>query len=180
MTSMRIYSIGHSNREIDGFLGLLERHDVRGLADVRRHPESRRHPHFCRAALASSCAANGIEYRHASGLGGFRREQEDSPHRAWEEAGFRGYADYMETAPFAAALAELVEWSTERGPIALMCAEANPRSCHRQLLCDALVRDGVDVLHIAGDGSLTPHTMPAFARVEGGRIIYDGGTLPLG
>jgi Uncharacterized conserved protein len=52
-----------------------------------------------------------------------------------------------------------------------MCAEAVPWRCHRQLLADALLVRGWSVRHIMDDGCHA-HKLPAFARLEGMRIIY--------
>src|SRR5439155_24874957 len=93
-----IYSIGHSTRSLEEFLCLLETHGITKLGDIRTIPKSRRHPHFSAEALSRSLAAAGIEYHHFPGLGGLRKPRPDSPNAAWRHEGFRGYADYMETA----------------------------------------------------------------------------------
>jgi uncharacterized protein (DUF488 family) len=103
-----IYTIGHSTRSLEEFLALLKRHGITHLADIRTVPRSRRHPHFAGDALSTSLQAEGIVYRHFPGLGGLRKPRADSPNVAWRHEGFRGYADYMETAEFEAALDELL------------------------------------------------------------------------
>jgi len=55
----------------------------------------------------------------------------------------------------------------------LMCAEALPWRCHRQLVADALVARGITVWHILGHARLERHQLTSFARVEGTSIIYD-------
>ena len=84
----------------------------------------------------------------------------------------------METRDFQAALSELLEWARDV-PTTIMCAEALPFRCHRQLLADALVVHGFEVLHILNPGRAQPHRLPVFARLDGNRLIYDGGTLDL-
>jgi uncharacterized protein (DUF488 family) len=176
-----LFTIGHSTRGLEEFLALLAASGVGRLADVRRFPGSRRHPHFAREALAVALATRGIAYRHFPGLGGRRRARRDSPHLAWEVEGFRGYADHMEGAEFGASLAELEAWAAEEpaAAVCVMCAEAHPSQCHRRLLADALVRDGFRVVHILAPGRSAEHALTPFARREGPRIVYDGGTLPL-
>src|SRR5213593_4693447 len=100
-----IYTIGHSTRELGEFLDLLAAHRVTQVVDVRRYPASRRHPHFAQEALAAALQAAGIAYRHEPDLGGRRPARRGSPNTAWRSSGFRGYADYMETPAFQAALA---------------------------------------------------------------------------
>ena len=135
---MIVYTIGHSTRPIDEFIALLQAHGVTQLADVRTIPKSRRHPHFAQEALSVSLPVAGISYRHFPGLGGLRKAAPDSANGGWRHAGFRGYADYMQTPAFTAALADLLQWSRD-APTAVMCAEAVWWQCHRQLIADALV-----------------------------------------
>lgn len=165
-----IYTIGHSTHSADAFLALLRTHGVTHLADVRTMPMSRRHPHFNRDSLEKFLAASGIQYRHFGGLGGLRKPKRDSTNTAWKHPSFRGYADYMETEAFERAFRELVAFASE-GPTAVMCAEAVWWRCHRQLLADALLVQGVPVWHIVG-ADAKPHEMSAFARILEGKVIY--------
>ena len=165
-----IYTIGHSTHSADAFLALLRTHGVTQLADVRTMPMSRRHPHFNRDSLEKFLAASGIQYRHFGGLGGLRKPKRDSTNTAWKHPSFRGYADYMETEAFERAFRELVAFASE-GPTAVMCAEAVWWRCHRQLLADALLVQGVPVWHIVG-ADAKPHEMSAFARILDGKVIY--------
>jgi uncharacterized protein (DUF488 family) len=173
-----VYTLGHSTRTADELLELLRRHAIGGVADVRRYPASRRHPQFAREALQESLAAAGVRYDWLPALGGRRPVQPDSPHVAWREAGFRGYADHMETAEFGEGLSALLALAADR-PTAIMCAEAVPWRCHRQLIADALVVRGLEVVHVIDGGALRPHALSRLARLDGDRIVYDVGHLPL-
>ncbi len=183
--SPTIFTVGHSNKPLEDFLGLLRAHGIRRILDVRRFPGSRRWPHFGAASLSKSLEAEGVGYAGLPGLGGRREPREDSPHTAWRVAAFRGYADFMDTPDFAAGLADAERlaretpagvWGTARAPAhaALMCAEALPWRCHRSLIADALVVRGWEVRDVISDGEARVHRLPAFARVEGERVIYDG------
>jgi uncharacterized protein (DUF488 family) len=173
-----VYTVGHSTLALDDFLALLAAHGVRGIADVRRFPASRRHPHFTREALAAALAGAGIAYDWLPGLGGRRRGRPGSPHVAWRSASFRAYADHMESEDFGRELAHLLSLAAMR-PTAIMCAEAVPWRCHRQLVADALVARGVEVRHLIGGRAAEPHRLTPFARLEGVRVIYDRGQLEL-
>jgi uncharacterized protein (DUF488 family) len=177
----RILTVGHSNRSLDQFLALLAAHGIEAIADVRRHPASRRHPHFSGARLAASLAAAGIAWHHLPELGGLREPGADSPHIALEERAFRGYADHMALDEFARGLAALVGLAAARRTAA-MCAEADPANCHRSLLADLLIVRGHAVEHIVDTGTARPHVLHASARIERGALVYDGaqGRLPLG
>lgn len=166
-----IWTIGHSTRSADELLALLESAGIRQLVDVRRFPHSRRHPQFNREALAARLDPAGIIYLPLPGLGGRRPPRADSVNRAWRNAGFRGYADYMQTAEFEGSLRSLIEVAGQR-PTAIMCAEPVPWRCHRSLVADALTARGIDVEHIVGPGRPEPHALTPWARIEGTSVTY--------
>ena len=173
-TLERIFTIGHSNRTIEIFVSLLSAHGIACVADVRRHPGSRKWPHFSAAAMADSLHAHGIDYSGMPELGGRRKPRVNSPHRAWRVEAFRGYADYMDTPEFAEALARLESVARGRST-AVMCAEALPWRCHRSLIGDALIARGWEVFEILSEREPRPRKIPEFARIEGNRVVYDGG-----
>ena len=171
---MVVHTLGHSTLALEDFLRLLAAHAIDAIVDVRRFPASRRHPHFAREPLAAALDARGIAYAWLPALGGRRDPKPDSPHVAWRNASFRGYADHMDSAEFQEGLADLLGLARDRRA-ALMCAEAVPWRCHRQLIADVLVVRGVEVLHITGGGRADAHRLTPFARPEGTRVVYDRG-----
>ncbi len=180
---MRICTIGHSTRALADFTAMLAAAGVACVADVRRFPRSRRHPHFNGDALAHSLAEAGISYRHFEALGGRRGKAPAKPshNTLWREEPFRNYADYAETEEFRAALDALVALAAER-PVAVMCAEAVWWRCHRRIIADYLVARGLEVVHILDKGKLEPATLTpgAMARPDG-TLLYAGNEprLPL-
>ena len=115
-------TIGHSTRPIAEFIRLLKAHGVSRLVDIRTVPRSRHNPLFDRSNLSPALHSARLHYRYMRGLGGFRRPRPDSPNTAWQNASFRGFADYMQTAEFRENLDELIELAkSER--LAIMCAE---------------------------------------------------------
>ena len=166
-----ILTIGHSTRPIDEFINLLRQHGIEQLVDIRTIPRSRHNPQFNSAALAKSVEDKGVGYVHLKELGGLRHPRTDSINTGWRNAGFRGYADYMQTAEFEEALRRLLQLC-EGKRCAAMCAEAVPWRCHRSLLADALVARGIPVEHILGGGRRDVHNLTPFARIENGRVIY--------
>ena len=168
-----LWTVGHSTRTVEALVELLRAHGIRCLADVRTLPRSRRNPQFNADALPRPLDAVGIRYAHLPDLGGLRHARPDSPNTAWRDPGFRGYADHMQTAVFAAALDELLAVAA-RAPTAVMCAEAVPWRCHRLLLSDALVAGGEPVAHIRSADAADPHALTSWARVDGMRVTYPG------
>jgi uncharacterized protein (DUF488 family) len=163
-----IHTVGHSVRAIADFVALVREGGVRTVVDVRRQPFSRRHPQFSRDALARSLAEAGIAYVHEVDLGGHREPGPHSPNTAWRNDAFRGYADHMATPAFQAALARVA--ALEHA--AVMCAEAKPADCHRQLLSDALVARGVAVRHLVAPGRAEEHHLHPRAVRRGDLLVY--------
>jgi uncharacterized protein (DUF488 family) len=166
-----VLTVGHSTRSVEVFIGLLVAHQVTQLVDVRTVPRSRHNPQFNAETLPGRLAGVNIGYTHAPGLGGFRRPATNSPNTGWRNLSFRGYADYMQTADFAANLASLIELA-QGNRVALMCAEAVPWRCHRSLIADALVVHGVANCEIVSAKRLQANTLTTFARVSGEEITY--------
>ena len=148
------FTIGHSNRTIEEFIGLLDDHDVELVVDVRRFPGSARYPQFDEDALAATLSEAGIDFRRSTGLTGRRPRSADVPAEVnawWENRSFHNYADHALGEEFRWALSELREWGQERRS-AVMCSEAVWWRCHRRIIADHLLAHGEDVLHVMGSG----------------------------
>lgn len=181
----RLFTIGHGTRPIEELGRVLIESGVGRLLDVRRYPGSRRHPHFAREALERSLPQAGVTYEWRGDLLGGRRSSKrtESRHLAWRNAGFQGYADYMDSPEFETALERLKEDAVAVPRAAIMCAETLWWKCHRRLIADALTLHRVEVTHLIAPGSSQPHKLHPAARLdEEGKVVYDVGVereLPL-
>jgi uncharacterized protein (DUF488 family) len=166
---MPVFTIGHSRHSIEKFTGLLRACNVAHLVDVRRMPRSRFNPQFNRDRLDQSLSEHGIGYSHFEALGGLRGAvpQASSANTGWSNVHFRNYADYALSPPFHDALQRLC-YEASRQMCAIMCAEANWRQCHRQIISDYLIVAGLEVRHVMPDGSSTAAHLTPFASMEGG------------
>jgi uncharacterized protein (DUF488 family) len=169
--SKTIYAIGHSTHSIEAFLRILQTHSINILADIRTIPKSRHNSQFNSDSLKTSLEKTGIDYVHLKELGGLRHPLKDSPNKGWRNKSFRGFADYMLTEEFARGIDKLFGLS-EKGNVAIMCAEGNPYRCHRSLVADALTVRGIRVIHISSMKPGRLHTLTPFAKVKGYRIMY--------
>lgn len=171
-----LFTIGHSNRSLDELVAMLRAHDVRCLVDIRRFPRSRTNPQFNGDALTSTLPED-VVYRYMAALGGRRGKSELEPSRnaGWQVKAFHHYADYALTAPFRAALAELLELAAQQR-CAIMCAEAVWWRCHRRIVTDHVLAHGVAVTHLLGSDKAEPAKLTPFARVEGTSVSYPAAT----
>jgi len=178
VTKRRLWTIGHSNRSLEQFLQILLSANIQLIADVRRFPGSRRHPHFGQEALCNSLAAKQIDYQHFPELGGRRTRTaaNDSPNNGWRVEAFNAFADYMMNDEFVQGLSRLLGVA-ESQRTAIMCSEALPWQCHRRLIADALVVRDWEVEHLMSDKRSQLHIMTEFARRDGTMITYPKETL---
>lgn len=144
--SLKIFTIGHGALAFEEFLRRLQEHEIKALADVRRFPTSKRHPHFSRAALSAALNECGIAY-HWLGekLGGYRTG---------------GYEAYTNTETFRRGCDELIRQAPIQ-PLAFMCAELDYHSCHRRFIAAYLQEQGLEVWHIDKMGDLSAHAEAA-------------------
>lgn len=166
-----IWTIGHSTRSLHEFLELLKAHSIELLVDVRSLPGSRKFPHFDKENLEIELPADGILYEHHTNLGGRRRARKDSKNIAWNNASFKGYADYMETPQFLEAL-ESLKSSCQIKRTCIMCSEAVWWRCHRSMVADILKAQGWTVNHIMSLTKAKEHIYTAPAKLIDGKLTY--------
>ena len=145
---MELFSIGHSNAEINAFIALLRRYEIAALVATRSQPYSRHNRHFSREQLKHSLEEAGVEYFYmGKELGG----RPEDPALYFQN----GKVDYDLVAQSSAhmtGIEKLLALASDRR-VAFMCAEADYKSCHRYwLITRTLTRLGVGVRHILHSG----------------------------
>ena len=139
MSQDRVYSLGHSSRTVEQFLGILTHHEIARLVDVRRFPESRRHPHFSRKALSDRVKEVGVVYTHLGHfLGGYTKTT---------------YEDHMRTEDFHRGFEQLKDVARQERT-AIMCAEKLPWQCHRRFITQRLMQNGWQVINILDEDTI--------------------------
>lgn len=177
---MMLLTYGHGTDSSERTVATLRAAGVCSVVDIRTAPGSRRNPQFARAELERWLPEAGIAYRWEKRLGGFRRPGPDNPDVAWREDMFRGYAEHMRSADFAAAIDAVLSEAAQRR-VAVMCSESVWWRCHRRLVADfAAAARGVEVRHLMHDGRLDPHRPSDGLRLrDDGLLVYDAGQPPL-
>ena len=171
-----LYTLGHGTLQSDTFATTLRAAGADCAVDVRRFAGSRRNPQFGLPAMPAWLGASKIDYRGMPDLGGRREPLPDSRNTALRNRGFRGFADYMQTPPFQAALETLLALAAER-PTAIFCVETLWWQCHRRLIADAAVLlHDFTVVHLTPATQATHVPTPGVRRV--GEMLAYPGTVP--
>ena len=172
-------TIGHSNRSLDEFIGMLREAEVGLLVDVRSFPRSRTNPAFNIDLLPNDLALVQIGYRHCPALGGRRPKQggvDNDLNALWRVQSFHNYADYALGEEFADAFQKLLILGNEKR-LALMCSEAVWWRCHRRIITDYLLLNGYPVDHLMNPGHRVPATpTPGATVIQGGKVLYPPAT----
>lgn len=166
-------TIGHSNRTLPEFVGLLNDAHIGALVDIRKIPRSRANPLFNEETLPDALAAFGISYEHVAALGGLRGKARTLPRDVngfWTNESFHNYADYALSDTFRVGLDHLIDVGRERRCV-IMCSEAVWWRCHRRIVADYLIASEKAVLHIMGRGRLEPAHLTPGAVIQLGRTI---------
>lgn len=171
--ALPFFTIGHSNRNFEAFVGLLREADIALVADIRKMPRSRTNPQFDQETLPAALEGLQISYEHMAALGGLRgktRALSRDVNGFWANESFHNYADYALTEPFQAGLEHLLAEGRKRR-CTIMCSEAVWWRCHRRIVADYLIANGKTVFHIMGQGRLEP------ARLTSGAVVQPRGTI---
>lgn len=148
-----LFTIGHSTHPFPHFANLLRMNGITAIADVRSAPYSRYNPQYNRETLKAALESVGIAYSHLGPQLGAHREEPES-------YGPGGQVDFARTATTTAFREGIqrVKTGQQRFSVAMMCAERDPITCHRNLLICRFVREELsDIAHVRGDGTLETH-----------------------
>jgi len=140
MQNDKCYTIGYGGRTLDDLVKMLLDYNITNLVDIRRYPHSV-FEEFDKESLQETLPKNGILYYHCEGVGGMRDT---------------GYVEYMHTDEFAQSFSSLMDLITKTNlisqKIVLLCAEKNPKGCHRHYLSTKIEENNVEVIHLVDSG----------------------------
>lgn len=164
-----IFSIGHSNHSLEDFINLLQLHQIQILVDVRTSPYCKYATWFNKNELAQTVEKNNMEYLYLGReLGGYPSNPEYIT--ATRKIDYKRYAqseEYQNTLQF------LIEETTGK-KASIMCAEADPKQCHRHMLITkSLLEKEIDVVHILADGTLDYPNLEEFKEEVEQLSLFD-------
>jgi uncharacterized protein (DUF488 family) len=162
-----IWTVGHGTRATAALAALLKSAGVATVIDVRRYPAGRRQPRFARERLEVDLPSLGLGYEWWGDALGGRRPMPvpPDPESPWRSHGFIAYAAYMRSDAFRTALAALEARARDGMALAVMCAETRWWRCHRRLIADALVFDGLTVRDLIDKPPGVAHEISAASAI---------------
>lgn len=157
---MTVLTLGTSVHDWAAFQTLLENAGVEAVIDIRSRPYSR-FEHFNQPQLRARLNHCGLAYLHLGALGGPVATDK------------RSYKEVMLTVAAGKAVEDIMSIAARCRP-ALICAEADPLTCHRLLMVSpVLAAHGVAVIHILKDGKQEAHNQTTARLVKRLRMRED-------
>ena len=154
-----VWTVGHSNHDLESFVALVQRHQIAYLVDVRSYPYSRFAPHFNREELQTAMEARDIRYLFLGLALGGRPQRTDQ----LDAEGHALYDKMAREPAFAEAIDQLLRGASEHR-LALLCSCGQPYECHRRLLVGKVLCDrGAELHHILPDGTVLTETSVALS-----------------
>lgn len=144
--SVAVYTAGYQQKTIDTFLSGLLAQGISCIIDVRSNPVSRNYG-FAGRTLSTLSGKVGLQYKHFPQLGIPSAERKELNS---EEQYVLLFMRYRKTAlPREFYSVAQVATLMRTKPSVLLCYEADPSSCHRSHLADAVsVINGLEVVHL--------------------------------
>jgi uncharacterized protein (DUF488 family) len=144
-----LFTIGHSTHSLGYFIGLLKKHDVDAVCDVRSIPYSQHNPQFNREPLKEALRHENMHYVF---LGKELGARSDNPGCYIDG---KVQYNYLVDEPLFIEGMQRLRIGISRFRIALMCAERDPLTCHRTILvCRELRSSELSIEHILADGTV--------------------------
>ena len=146
---LTLFTVGHSTHSVEYFIGLLKKHGITAVSDVRSQPYSQFNPQFNRESLKEELKKNDIEYVFLGKELGARSENP----RCYIDG--KVQYNYLVDEPlFKQGINRLVR-GMKQYSIALMCAEKDPITCHRMILvCREMRSIAGQINHILANGEI--------------------------
>jgi len=170
-TRTMVYTIGHSNHEFETFVKLLDDNSIQVVVDVRSSPYSRYAVHFNKEAIQQNLRHFDIGYVYMGHMLGGHPDDDEF----YDTESHVLYWRIAESQRFRNGIMQLIE-GAEEYCVGLMCSEEDPTHCHRRVLIGRVLDDeGMEVLHIRGDGRV--QTEQEIAELEEHKKLHGQGML---
>lgn len=146
-----LFTIGHSQHEINYFIRLLRENNVNFVLDVRSTPYSRYAEQFNKENISNSLQKFNIQYFFMGKFFGARQEDLS----LYNDEGYLDFQKVVRTENFNKGMKSVLIGLERGNRIAFMCTEKDPIDCHRAIMVSrAFAQNGIEVKHILSDGSI--------------------------
>lgn len=149
-----LYTIGHSQHNIEYFIYMLQKYQVNYVLDVRSTPYSQFAVSYNRENIKAVLKNKNIEY---SFMGNFFGARPDDL-RLYTKEGYLDFDKTRKSAKFQSGVENVIKGIQSENHIVLMCTEKDPIECHRAIMvARTFFEKGINVQHILADSTLQSH-----------------------
>jgi uncharacterized protein (DUF488 family) len=144
-----IYTIGYSGYKPEDFIDELKRRNISVVIDVRSQPYSKYRSEYNKESINELLKSQSIIYRNLALEFGARQTN-----RKYYSDGKLDFDKYAVSEVFSQGIVKIKTASNLGYIITLMCAEKEPKKCHRAILVARALRDnGFEIRHIIPEQS---------------------------
>jgi len=149
-----LYTIGHSQHDLDYFIHMLKTYGINYLLDVRSTPYSQFAANYNREQIKAVLNDVEIQYTFMGTYFGARPDDKE----LYTKEGYLDFEKARKAERFQTGVENVVKGIRAGNKIALMCTEKDPIECHRAIMvARTFYERGIDVQHIMADGVLQSH-----------------------
>lgn len=148
---MDIYTIGHSNYEIEKLIDMLNFHNINCVVDIRGTPYSKYNTQFDKETIKYTLTQLGFTYIYMAKELAAKRINKQS----YNSEGYSDFEKVIHEEEFISGIQRLKMGCKKGYKIVLLGAMQDPIRCHRSILVGRALRDyGFNVKHILDDYSI--------------------------
>ena len=149
-----IYTIGHSNYQLEYFLKLLNVFKINIIVDVRGIPYSKYASQYNKESIQRYLQKNNIQYIFMGEELGARSKDPS----LYSLGGKLNFEQLSKTKLFNIGIDRIKNGINKGYNIAIMCTEKEPIDCHRSILVARKLHDqGIEIYHILENGNHKTH-----------------------
>ncbi|MBQ6630794.1 MAG: DUF488 domain-containing protein [Romboutsia sp.] len=152
---MEIFTIGHSNYNVEKLIDMLRYYNINCVVDIRGTPYSKYNVQYNKETIRNTLIKEGFVYIYMAKEFAAKRDNKES----YNKEGYSDFEKVIYEDDFKSGIERLKNGCEKGYRIALLGAMQDPIRCHRSILVGrALVENGFNVKHILDDYSIAYQT----------------------
>lgn len=146
-----LYTIGYSAFNYNEFIEIIKYYGIRCIIDVRSMPYSKNYPDYNKETLKNALKLEEIIYRNYAKEFGARQTERCF----FDNEGCLDFQKYVKSETFNKGYEQICRGIKMGYTFALMCAEADPIECHRNIMiAREFFERGFEIRNIMKDGKI--------------------------